>query len=163
MLSFFIHHIFSLKARSFGIFIAIILLSFLFFLSLLIYKNTLSLLDYYSLSTIDAKRVTFASESSVFDIFNKSGGGIPDNRIEEIRNDTLFSRTRIFSFVETNVIGGFDIFAFHFDVDIPVFSLDDSQGSLTGFGISPAMMHYYNLELAGSHPLFPTVDTGFLA
>lgn len=162
MLIFILHHIFSLKIRSFGIIIITIILSFLFFVFFLVYKNTVSAIDYYSPNTIDPRRVTFTDEASVFDIFAKNAWGIPENLVSEIQKDEMFSRTRAFSFVETNILGWFDIFVFHLDTDVPVFGLEDSHAELAGFGISPSMLHYYNLELAGSHPMFPTLDEDFL-
>lgn len=162
MLLFFLHHLSSLKIRSFGIIFIVITFSCLFFAFLLIYKNTVSAISYYIPNNIDPRRVTFTDETSVFEIFAKNAWGIPQNLVSEIQKDDFFSRTRTFSFVETNVLGWFDIFVFHLDTDIPVFGLVDSHTELAGFGISPSMLHYYNLELAGSHPMFPILDADFL-
>ncbi len=162
MFSFLLHHIFSLKMRNLGIVCIIIIFSLLLCSFVLIYRNTVSLLDFYSPNTIDSKRVILTSESSFFDILSRDSGGIPPSLESEIESDEIFSRTRSFSFVDTNILGWFDIFSFHLDTDVPVFSLRDSFGELSGFGVSPSMLHYYNLELAWSHPMFPTLDEDFL-
>jgi hypothetical protein len=131
-------------------------------LFLSIYENSLWVIQYYSPNNIDSHRVTFSSKGTVFDIFSKNAWGIDQALSYEIEKDSRFSRVRKFRFVDTNILGGFDIFTFHFDTDIPVFTLEDSLSDMWGFGISPAMMHYYNLELAGSHPMFPPLDEQFL-
>lgn len=162
MLSFIFSHIFSLKIRSLSIILVVTLLSFLIAVFVIIYKNTLSALDFYGPTNIDPTRVTFVSQTSIFDMFAKDGWGIDPAILRQIQNDPSFIRTRSFAFVDTNTIGWFDIFSFHLDTDVPVFTLDDSKWDLRGFGISPSMIHYYNIELAGSHPMFPTLDEDFL-
>jgi hypothetical protein len=162
MLSFIFSHIFSLRFRSLGIVWVTIIFSMLLIVFVLIYRNTLSALTFYSPSNIDPTRVTFVSDSSIFDMFSKDGGWLDPVLLSDIREDKHFVRTRALSFVDTNVIWKFDIFTFSFETDIPVFALDDSRWALAGFGISPSMIHYYNLELAGSHPMFPLLDEWFL-
>lgn len=41
---------------------------------------------------------------------------------------------------------------------MPVFSLYDSREAFQGVGIPTSMLQYYNLEFAGSHPMFPHLD-----
>lgn len=162
MFSFIFSHILSLKIRSLSIIFAVIIFSFLLALFLVLYSNILSALQYYGPTHIDATRVTFVSQVSIFDMFARDGWGIDSALLMKIKSDSIFSRTRSFSFVDTNTIWWFDIFSFHLDTDIPVFTLDDSRWDIGWFGISPSMIHYYNIELAGSHPMFPTLDEHFL-
>ena len=162
MFSFIFSHIFSLKIRSISIILITILFTVLLTIFVLLYKNTLSAIDYYGPTNIDPRRVIFLSQTNLFDMFAKNGGGIAPDLVKKIESDPLFFRTRSLSFVDTNVIGGFDIFSFHLDTDVPVFSLRDSVGDIQWFGISPSMIHYYNIELAGSHPMFPKLDDSFL-
>ncbi len=162
MFAFIFSHIFSLKLRSLSIIFTVILFSFLLALFASLYLNILSTLGYYGPTHTDPTRVTFVSQVSIFDMFAKNGWGIESALLSKIQNDPIFVRTRSFAFVDTNTIWGFDIFSFHLDTDIPVFTLDDSKGDIWWFGISPSMIHYYNIELAGSHPMFPKLDERFL-
>lgn len=73
MLSFIFSHIFSLKIRSLSIILVVTLLSFLIAVFVIIYKNTLSALDFYGPTNIDPTRVTFVSQTSIFDMFAKDG------------------------------------------------------------------------------------------
>lgn len=41
---------------------------------------------------------------------------------------------------------------------MPVFSLYDSREVFQGVGIPTSMLQYYNLEFAGSHPMFLYLD-----
>jgi hypothetical protein len=73
MLSFIFSHIFSLKLRSLSIIGVVVIFSTLLILCVLIYQNTLSAISYYSPTNIDPTRVTFVSESSIFDMFARNG------------------------------------------------------------------------------------------
>lgn len=130
--------------------------------SLFLFRNVTQALEYYGVTDIDPSRVVFTVENTVFDMFAHDAGGITPQEVEKIFADTRFRRVRALSFVDTNIVGGFDIFAFHLDFDVPVFTLRDSFGDMDGFGISPSMIHFYNLELAGTHPMFPTLDAHIL-
>lgn len=162
MLSFILHQILSLRTKSVSIIFIITIFTILLSVFVFISKNTIGALEYYSPHMVDSSRVTFASKTSIFDILSRSGWWIDSDEVLRIQKDELFSRTRLFTFIDTNIVGGFDIFTFHLDTDIPVFWIEDSAWDISGFGISPSMIHYYNLELAGSHPMFPSLDASFL-
>lgn len=144
--------------RSIGI-ILIFILSTIFTWSLFFLSSNIGdFISEYTMQGIDETRVTLTASSNIFDLLDRTKGGIDEKTIDQIRRDSDISRYKIFTFVDIPVLAKFDLFGFGLETDVPVFSLHDSREAFQGVGIPSSMLQYYNLEFAGSHPLFPYLD-----
>ncbi len=141
--------------RTLSIFSAFFLSTFLLFFFLFALENIESGVQYYTLQGINEKRVTLTKSSSLFDLLDRSAWGIDQITLSRIQSDPSIESYKILRFIDVPVLGTFHIFQFWLSIDVPVFSVENSSGKITGIGISTSMLNYYNLELAWSYPLFP--------
>lgn len=98
--------------RSIGI-ILIFILSTIFTWSLLfLSSNIRDFISEYTMQGIDEKRVTLTASSNIFDLLDRTKGGIDEKTIDQIRRDSDISRYKIFTFVDIPVLAKFDLFGF---------------------------------------------------
>ncbi len=162
MISFLFRHLLTARLRSLWVifFASCIIISG--FLGIFLYKNTIAAIDFYTESSTDPQRLVLKSEGSLIDMFSRESGGINMNTLEKMKQDPRVKQVQTFTFADIAIFGRFSLFSFAIESDIPVFWVDDSLHEIEGFGISPSMIHYYNLELAGTHPMLPHLDEEFI-
>jgi hypothetical protein len=118
----------------------------------------------YSYGSVDEKRFTLNSDTNLFSLFAKNTQRLPTTLATELETSGQFEKIQSFSLVEIPVVAKFSLFSFALETDIPVFSVTDSilSGSSIPVGISRSMVDFYNLQFAGSSPMFPKVNEDFL-
>lgn len=164
MISFFLSYIRSHLFRSISMFfvscICVISLTVLFFF----YQNIVGALSHYSYNTVDERRFTLRSDTNFFTLFSRNASGLPSTLVSELESSSWFDRIQSFSLVEIPVLAKFSLFSFWLETDIPVFSVTDSAltWAVLPIGISRSMVDFYNIQFAGSSPMFPKVTESFL-
>lgn len=164
MLRFLFLHIRSHLFRSVSmIFVSLICMSVMIFL-LFIYTNVVGVLSYYNRSIVDEHRFVIQSEGNFFTIFSKKSSWLPDSLVTSLKSSDKIHKIQAFTLVELPVLANFSLFSFWLESDIPVFAVTDSILTWASIpvGLSRSMIDFYNLQFAGSSPMFPRVTESFL-
>ncbi|PID84109.1 hypothetical protein CSB09_02420 [Candidatus Gracilibacteria bacterium] len=114
------------------------------------------------MQVVNPHRISIVGESNIFSLITKGGGGLLDEDIKHIENDPKLENIQTFTLIQYPVTGDFSVFSFGLESDIPVFALSGNTLDSNGVGISKKMLEYYNLQFAGSSPLFPKIDKNFI-
>ncbi len=164
MISFIFSHIRTNIFRSFSLFLFVfICIGSTLFLTFF-YQNIVSALTYYTYDVVDTSRFTLKSDTNILTLFSKNTPGLPPSLMDTLRQDPRLEDVQAYTLVELPVLGKFSFFQFGLDIDIPTFALTDGylSGASIPIGISRAMIDFYNIQLAGSSPLFPNLSESFL-
>lgn len=164
MISFFFSHIRTHLFRNISMFLVsgicvIALTMFLFF-----YQNIAGALLHFNYNIVDEHRFTLRSDTNFFTLFSKNSSWLPSTLVSELIDSNRFEKIQSFSLVELPVLAKFSLFSFGLETDIPVFSVTDGVlvGSGIPIGISRSMVDFYNVQFAGSSPMFPKVSEAFI-
>ncbi|MBS9783720.1 hypothetical protein KGV55_00225 [Candidatus Gracilibacteria bacterium] len=164
IIPFLLRQIQSHKIKSISFVFVILLTLFLGYGIIWMYQNMSSAVSYYSSINIgDPKRVKISSGGNIFAFLSKGVSGLSDETLKKISNDSRFEDIKTFTLIQYPVTGDFSIFSFGLESDIPVFAISgDTPLGKKGVGISQKMLEYYNLQFAGSLPIFPKIDKKFI-
>lgn len=164
MFHFFTSHIRSHLFRSVSMLLVSSISIIVMIVLLFCYQNIVGALSHYSYNIVNEHRFTLRSDTNLFSLFAKSTQWLPATLSSELESSNQFERVQSFSLVELPVVAKFSLFSFWLETDIPVFSVTDSALSGSGIpvGISRSMVDFYNLQFAGSSPMFPKVNESFL-
>ena len=164
MIPFLFSHIRSHLFRSFSmVFVSWICISILYLL-LFCYTNVVWVISYYNHSIVNEKRFTISGDSNLFTIFSKNSPGLPKSLVIDLETSHKIEKVQSFSLVELPVLAKFSLFSFWLETDIPVFSVSDNvlTGAIVPVWLSRSMLDFYNLQFAGSSPMFPKITPSFL-
>jgi hypothetical protein len=128
------------------------------------YQNIVGALSHYSYNIVDERRFTLRSDTNFFTLFSRNSAWLPSTLAPELEASSRFEKVQSFSLVELPVLAKFSLFSFGLETDIPVFSVTDGvlSGSGIPVGISRSMVDFYNVQFAGSSPMFPKINESFL-
>ena len=164
MLSFFFSHIRTHLFRNISMFLVSSICVSVLLVLLFFYQNIAGALLHFNYNIVNEHRFTLRGDTNFFTLFSKNSAWLPRSIVPELEALGRFEKIQSFSLVELPVLAKFSLFSFGLETDIPVFSVTDNALSGSGIpvGISRSMVDFYNVQFAGSSPMFPKVSETFI-